>query len=367
MLKLFSTTAVALVATGALLTSAPAGAQGIKTKYDEIVAAAKKEPAVQWCTGLSPKESKALVDLFAKTFPDVPRPNDFECFGQDTTQRVLAEWRSRTPQVDIMDADDEMLQMLEDQNLSLVQDWSVFKGTAAEIDERNIGYKGRIVTVGQAHRVIWYNPKVIKFEDAPKTIEDCANPKYKGIIAADVRPAFFELPKDAGGPWDDAKLKSWAEGVKANNPLWIRGTAQGFQVLASGERGFICGHQLHGLFRSDRVAPDDPSAPVQFIIPNPSLVRDYIRLAIAPKPMAPNATVLFAAVMASPAGQKAIADVNPGYSSIFIEGSYAQKAYKKFNAGYLRTTLEAIGKVADKQTKIILGEWGFPSPISGAK
>jgi ABC-type Fe3+ transport system substrate-binding protein len=361
MLKLLTSTAIGLAALGLSLMPQTAQAQ-IKSTYAEILAAAKKEPAVQWCTGLSPKESQGLVDAFKKMYPDVPEPNDYECFGQDTTQRVLAEWRARATQADMMDADDEVLQTLETQNLSLVPDWSVFKGSPVEIDPTYIFYKGRIVTVGQAHRVIWYNPKVLPFDKAPKSIAECADPKYKGIIAADVRPAFFELLKDAGGPWDDETLKKWAAGVKANDPLWIRGTAQGFQVLASGERGLICGHQLHGLFRSDRTDPTDPNAPVQFIIPNPSMARDYIRLAFAPRPNAPNATLLFAAFLGSNKGQEAIAGINPGYASVLIEGSYTNKAYKRFNAGILRASQEVIAKVAEKQNRIILGEWGFPSP-----
>src|SRR5436190_1578560 len=188
MLKHLLSTAGCLAGLSALLVSGSADAQ-MKTKYEDIVAAAKKEPAVQWCTGLSPKESRPLVAAFKKAFPDVPQVNDFECAGQDATQRVISEWKARAPQVDILDADDEILKTLDDQNLTHVQDWSVFKGSPVEVDPRVIFYKGRIVTVGQAHRVIWFNPKVISFEDAPKSIEDCANPKYKGIIAADVRPA----------------------------------------------------------------------------------------------------------------------------------------------------------------------------------
>jgi ABC-type Fe3+ transport system substrate-binding protein len=251
---------------------------------------------------------------------------------------------------------------MEDQNLTHVQDWSVFKGSPIEIDPRYIFYKGRVLTVGQAHRVIWFNPKVIKFEDAPKSFEECANPKYKGILAADVRPALFELSKDVGGPWDEAQLKKWATGIKANNPLWVRGASHAYQVIASGERGLNCGQQLHGLFRGARSTdPADPNAPVQFIIPNPSIARDYTRLVIAPKPNAPNATILFAAFLASDKGQAAMAAMNPGYASVYVNGSYTQKHYQRFNAKVLRASQEDLAKITDKVTNIILTEWGFPS------
>ena len=55
--------------------------------FDEIVAAAKEEPAVQWCTGLGPDESQPIVEAFAKAFPGVPEPNDFECSGEEASFR----------------------------------------------------------------------------------------------------------------------------------------------------------------------------------------------------------------------------------------------------------------------------------------
>ena len=361
MLKHLFSRMVYLAGLGALLLPVSAQAQ-MKTKYEDILAAAKKEPPVQWCSGMSSAETQPLVDAFKKAYPDVPEINDFECSGQDATQRVLTEWKARVTQVDLLDTDTEILLAMEQQNLTHVQDWSVFKGSPIEVDPTYIFYKGRVLTVGQAQRVIWFNPKVIKFEDAPKSFEECADPKYKGLIAADVRPALFELSKDVGGPWDDAQLKKWAAGMKANNPLWVRGASHAYQVIASGERGINCGQQLHGLFRGAKsIDPSLPTAPVQFIIPKQSIARDYTRLVIAPKPNAPNATILFAAFLASEKGQTAMAEMNPGYSSVFIKGSYSQKAYEKFGAKVLRASQEDLAKVTDRVTNVILTEWGFPA------
>jgi len=359
MLKHVFSSAAGLAGFCALFLATDAQAQ-FKTKYEDILAAAKREPPVQWCTGMSEKESQPLVNAFKKAYPDVPEVNDFECSGQDATQRVLTEWKARVTQVDLLDTDTEILQAMEDQNLTHVQDWGVFKGSPIEVDPTYIFYKGRVLTVGQAHRVIWYNPKVLKFEDAPRSLEECANPKYKGILAADVRPALFELSKDVGGPWDDAQLKKWAAGIKANNPLWTRGAAHAYQVILSGERGLTCGQQLHGLFRGN-IDPSSPTAPIQFIIPNPSIARDYTRLVIAPKPNAPNATILFSAFLASNKGQAAMAAMNPGYASVYVDGSFTQKAYEKFGAKVLRASQEDLAKITDKVTNIILTEWGFPS------
>jgi len=361
MKSMSSTTALAAVTS--LVLASGAYAADFKSTFDEIVAAAKEEPPVQWCTGLGPDESQPIVDAFVEQFPDIPEPNDFECFGEDATQRVVSEWTAGAPQVDILDTDTEILETLDKDNLTHVQDWSVFDGSPVPIDPRYLSYDGRIISVGTALRVNWFNPSIVSREDAPKSFDECADPKYKGKLAQDVRPSFFEMMKGAGGPWTDEDLKEWAAGIAANEPLWIRGTSQAWQVMSSGERGVDCGQQLHGLFRGDRADPNDPNAVVQFVIPNPVIARDYIRLAIAPQPLAPNATLLFTAFMGSDAGgQTAIAKANPGYSSPYIKGSFSQKAVEEAGATILQAPQEKIAAVSDKMNEVILKEWGFPSP-----
>jgi ABC-type Fe3+ transport system substrate-binding protein len=363
--RLISALAVpTMAALAALSLSASANAQDFKSTFDEIVAAAKEEPAVQWCTGLGPDESQPIVEAFVKAFPGVPEPNDFECAGEEATQRVVSEWTAGAPQADVLDADTEILETLEKDNLTHVQDWSIFDNSPVKVEERHRLYNGRIVSVGSALRVIWYNPKIVSEADAPKSYEECADPKYKGIQAADVRPPFFDMMQEVGGPWSDEFLKTWAAGIKANDPLWTRGNSQAFQVLSSGERGMACGIQFHGLFRGDRTDPLDPNAAVRFVIPKQVIAYDYLRLATAPQPNAPNGTLLFVAWMGSDkGGQTAIAEKNPGYSSPYIEGTYSQKAIAAAGAEIIQGKQADIAKVSEKMNQIILTEWGFPSPV----
>lgn len=354
--------ATGIAAVAALAVASSANAQDFKTTYEEIVKAAKQEPPVQWCTGLEPSESQPIVDAFVALYPDVPEPNDFECFGEDATQRVISEWSAGAPQVDILNIDNEIMDALDKDNLTHVQNWSVFDGTPVQVDPRYLSYNGRILTSGTALRVIWFNPTILSREDAPKSFEECADPKYKGIIAVDVRPTFFEMMEETGGPWSDEKLREWAKGIKANEPLWTRGSSHNFQVISSGERGLNCGQQFHGLFRGDRTDATDPNAPVQFIIPKQVIARGYGSTAIAPKPLAPNAAILFGAFMASDKGQIAIAEANPGYSSPFIKGTLSQRVIEEAGAEVLMAPKEKIGAAAERQNEIILTEWGFPSP-----
>jgi ABC-type Fe3+ transport system substrate-binding protein len=355
--------ATRIVAIGfAAILSDTAGAQDFKTSYQEVVEAAKTESPVQWCTGLDPSESQPVVDAFVKLFPDVPEPNDFECSGEDATQRVISEWTAGAPQVDILNIDNEIMDQLDKDNLTHVQDWSIFKGSPVEVDPIYLSYNGRILTTGTALRVIWFNPKLVSREDAPKSFEECTNPKYKGIIAVDVRPTFFEMMEETGGPWSDDEMREWAKGIAALDPLWTRGSANNFQVISSGERGLNCGQQLHGLFRGERTDMNDPKAAVQFIIPKQVIARGYGSTAIAPKPLAPNGAILFGAFLASNAGQNALATANPAYSSPFIKGSFNQKVIEEAGAEVLMAPKEKIGAAAERQNDIILTEWNFPSP-----
>lgn len=139
-----------IAAVAALALSAGANAQDFKTTFDEIVAAAKEEPAVQWCTGLGPDESQPIVEAFAKAFPGVPEPNDFECAGEEATQRVVSEWTANATQTDVLDGDTEILELLEKDNLSHVQDWSIFDGTPVQVEKRHQLYNGRYISVAHA-------------------------------------------------------------------------------------------------------------------------------------------------------------------------------------------------------------------------
>ena len=350
----------------ALAMTAPQGsanAQDFKATYQEIVEAAKQEPPVQWCTGMDLDEAQPIVDAFVVMYPDVPKPNAFECFGEEATQRVLSEWSAGVPQVDVLAVDNEILEALEKDNLTHVQDWSVFKGTPVEVDPIYLPYNGRVLTSGTALRVIYFNPKLMSLEEAPKSFEECADPKYKGKIAADVRPSFFEMMEVTGGPWSDEELQQWAKGIAANEPLWARGPAHNYRVVASGERAVDCGVQLHGLFRTG-MDPTTADAAVKFIIPKKVIARAYNTTALAPKPLAPNAAILFAAFMASEKGQIAMGEINPGYSSPFIKGSFSQRSIEEAGAEVLMAPKEKIGAAAEKQNQIILTEWGFPSPAA---
>ena len=143
-------TAAGVAAVAALSFAAGASAQDFKKTYDEIVEAAKQEPAVQWCTGLDASESQPIVDAFHALYPDVPEPNDFECFGEDATQRVISEWSAGAPQVDILNIDNEIMDTLEKDNLTHVQDWSVFEGTPVQVDPREtlmVSILGRTATM----------------------------------------------------------------------------------------------------------------------------------------------------------------------------------------------------------------------------
>lgn len=360
--RFLRTAAVTALGSLASIAGTGASAQQIGATFDEIVAAAMQEPPVQWCTGMGPDESGPLADAFAAAFPGVPRPNDFECFGEGATQRVVSEWVAGVPQADIADLDTEIIGMIVKDDLSLVFDWSVFDGSSVEISERYQRYNGRIVTVGTGFRVIWYNPSLVSREDAPSSFDECADPRYSGMLAMDVRPSFFDMMEEIGGPWSDDELRAWASAIAANSPMWIRGTAQAYQVLSSGERAIVCGMQLHGLFRDNRTSPSDPAAPVSFIIPEQVLAYDYLRLGIAPEPMAPNATVLFTAWMGSnDGGQRVIGEVNPGYSSPYIEGSFTQAAIAEVGGEALHASEEDKVSVSDRQNQMILSEWGFPS------
>lgn len=359
--------AAAVLTVPALLLAACGGEGGegdglFESSYDDIVEAAASEPPVQWCTGMDPFEYEPLVDGFHEMFPDIPRPEAFECSGEEATQRTITEWESGNTVVDVIDLDTEILKQIDDNDETHVQDWTVFDGTPVEVDPGNYQYNGRITLVGSAHYIIAYNSEQESPETVPQSYEECTDPQYQGRIVTDIRPRMFEMMQDGGGPWSDDDLREWAAGMAANEPFWVRGTAQSVQVLSSAERTIHCPLQLHGLFTGnpDR-DPGGPNSVIEFVMPRQTEVRDYLRLGIAPEPNAPNAAILFVAWMTSDHGQIVLGEVNPGYSSPTIPGTYAYELYQQTGAEILRSTQEQIAEISERQNQIVLEEWGFPS------
>jgi iron(III) transport system substrate-binding protein len=152
-----------------------------------------------------------------------------------------------------------------------------------------------------------YNTKKIKREELPKTWEDVANPKYKGIVALDDPMRAGPLSGLLAGLkdyWkDDARWTNFLRGLKALNVTVHKSTSAMFRLLVAGEYAISMPSLLH-----DLVEEKEKGSPVDFVKSVPPVIAAQ-QLGIYAKAPHINAAKLFTEWLITPDGQLAVAAV----------------------------------------------------------
>ncbi|HEY1233524.1 MAG TPA: extracellular solute-binding protein [Candidatus Binatia bacterium] len=162
-------------------------------------------------------------------------------------------------------------------------------------------------TVSLQVQALAYNTKKMKPADLPKSWEDVANPKYKGLVALDDPMRAGPLSSQLSGLktlWkDDNRFNNFVKGLKALNVPVHQSTSAMFRLVISGEYSICMPALLHDVFeemhKGTPVNYNKAVAPVVF----PRQAGIYVK---APNP---NAAKLFAEWLISEEGQKAIDSV----------------------------------------------------------
>ena len=162
-------------------------------------------------------------------------------------------------------------------------------------------------TVSLQVQALAYNTKKMKPADLPKSWEDVANPKYKGIVALDDPMRAGPLSSMLSGlktEWkDDNRYSNFVKGLKALNVPVHQSTSAMFRLVISGEYSICMPALLHDVFEEIH-----KGTPVNYNKSVPPVV--FPRQAgIYVKAPDPNASKLFAEWLISEEGQKAIDSV----------------------------------------------------------
>ncbi|MGE5852525.1 MAG: extracellular solute-binding protein [Deltaproteobacteria bacterium] len=185
-------------------------------------------------------------------------------------------------------------------------------------------------TVSLQVQALAYNTKKMKPADLPKSWEDVANPKYKGVVALDDPMRAGPLSSMLSGlktQWnDDNRYSSFVKGLKALNVPVHQSTSAMFRLVISGEYSICMPALLHDVFEEMH-----KGTPVNYNKAVPPVV--FPRQAgIYVKAPDPNAAKLFAEWLISEEGQKAIDSVgretsrNDFKSHTSIEAAFGKNA-----------------------------------------
>jgi iron(III) transport system substrate-binding protein len=162
-------------------------------------------------------------------------------------------------------------------------------------------------TVSLQVQALAFNTKKIKPADLPKSWEDVANPKYKGLVALDDPMRAGPLSSMLAAlktQWkDDERFNKFLRGLKALGVPVHKSTSAMFRLVISGEYPICMPALLH-----DVIEEMHKGTPVGYVKTNPPVL--FPRQAgIYAKAPNPNAAKLFAEWLISEQGQKTIDSV----------------------------------------------------------
>jgi iron(III) transport system substrate-binding protein len=237
---------------------------------------------------------RVITDAFMKRYPGI-KATYWQGRNPEIVTRVLTEFQGGQASFDIV---------LSDNAPPVIR--AAGGITPYETVQKDVLYlhDPTLPTVSLQIQALAYNTRKMKPADLPKSWEDVANPKYKGMIALDDPMRAGPLSSMLSGlktQWnDDPRFTNFLKGLKALNVPVHKSTSAMFRLVISGEYNICMPALLH-----DVMEETHKGTPVGYVKTVPPVVfpRQAGLYAKAPNP---NAGKLFAEWLISDEGQKTI-------------------------------------------------------------
>jgi iron(III) transport system substrate-binding protein len=274
--------------------SAHANAQD-KWKSSEAVAqlyaAAKKEGRVIIWGPTDAIIYQRMQAALEKQYPGIKIEN-FESIPEPLVQRIIAESQAGKPAaVDIIQSGSlRALRPLVDRDMLAAYDgWEKHFGLdAVYANQRFVGAYNLTLPIA-------YNTKVVSAQEAPKSWEDLADPKWKGRkIIMEARLVPFAM---LGTEWGKSKATELVKKILGQQPLIVQGGTTVANALAGGQVALAVGTYAYTI---ERLKKQGAAVDWVAVSPLPVLTSAEGVLKTAPHP---NAARFFAGWMSTPEGQ----------------------------------------------------------------
>jgi iron(III) transport system substrate-binding protein len=261
---------------------------------------------------------KVITDAFMKRYPGI-KATYWQGRNPEIVTRVLTEFQGGQASFDIV---------LSDNAPPVIR--AAGGITPYETVQKDVLYlhDPTLPTVSLQIQALAFNTKKMKAADMPKSWEEVANPKFKGMIALDDPMRAGPLSSMLSGlktQWnDDARINNFLKGLKALNVPVHKSTSAMFRLVISGEYNICMPALLH-----DVMEEMHKGTPVSYVKTVPPVVfpRQAGLYAKAPNP---NAGKLFAEWLISDEGQKTVDSIgretsrNDFKSKTSIESAYGK-------------------------------------------
>jgi iron(III) transport system substrate-binding protein len=278
-------------------TATAATAKAFEKASSELYPKAKQEGNLIIYSVWDVEHLRVITDAFAKRYPGI-KATYWQGRNPEIVTRVLTEFQGGQASVD---------SILSDNAPAVLRAAGAMASYETVQKDALVLHDPTIPTVSLQVQALTYNTRKMKAGDLPKSWEDVANPKYKGMVALDDPMRAGPLSSMLAGlkeQWkDDARFNRFLKGLKALNVPVHKSTSAMFRLLVSGEYAICMPALLH-----DVIADKEKGTPVDYVKSVPPVV--FPRAAgIYAKAPNPNAAKLFAEWLISEEGQKTIDSV----------------------------------------------------------
>jgi iron(III) transport system substrate-binding protein len=267
-------------------------------RQERLIAGAKKEGKVVYYGSGDVKDNQDIVNGFKKRYPFLEV--EFSGGGgSKVIQRARTEFLAKHYVLDVVNANAfRMPGLLTSEAL----------GRYESIHERDLedslkDPKGRFMPLYTTALVIGYNLTQIPRDKAPKSYRDLIDPKWKGrqmALDTEAHSWFMGIL----GTMGEKEALEYSRKLAAQGLIRRRGHTLLTQLLIVGEFNIQVEAYLHSLLNLK-----EKGAPIDYIAPNPLLLRPPSAVGLTKKAPHPHAAALFIDYMLSPdGGQKIFAD-----------------------------------------------------------
>jgi iron(III) transport system substrate-binding protein len=261
---------------------------------------------------------KVITEAFMKRYPGI-KATFWQGRNPEIVTRALTEFQGGQASWDVVLSDNAPPVI---RAAGAIMDYDTVQRDVLYLHDPNMA------TVSLQVQALAYNTKKMKPADLPKSWEEVASPKYKGIVALDDPMRAGPLSSMLSGlktQWnDDARFTKFVRGLKALSVPVHKSTSAMFRLVISGEYSICMPALLH-----DVMEEMGKGTPVSYIKTVPPVVFPR-QSGIYIKAPNPNAAKLFSEWLISDEGQKTIDSVgressrNDFKSHTSIEAAYGK-------------------------------------------
>ena len=320
--------------------------------HEEIVSNAKQEGKVRVVVSTDANILKHLTAGFKKKYPFIDIRTE-ELRGTDSYIRQLQEIKSglvKGQDVNDLAYDfyDEYPPFQKKFDILGMAEQKILQIPVQLVDAVN----RNVVAIGSGIQVVAYNKKLIGAEKVPDTWEGFLKPEFAGRkFVLDIRPKDISALVPA---WGLEKTLDFARKLAAQKPIWARGNTRVLTAMLAGEQTMLLGPDFDSVIR---IMDKDKTDSIAYKLVEPVPVRLNEAQGILSKAENPYAALLWLEFVGSPEGQKILDESGPYEASVFIPGTFQERAAR----GKKQSVVDwgHYNKIPEYEKKIIEA-YGFP-------